>query len=123
MTRDTLVVQATLSAARRVALLPMLVALVAVGCSSRGPKRSSSATGLPPGPVLHFQLDADIDSTDPALEFTQVSWQVGFATCLKLVNHRDQADAGGLGLEPEAAAFIPTPTNGGRTYRFRIRSG
>ena len=123
MTRDVLAVHATRRAARLIALLPMLVALLAVGCASGTGKQPPRAAGPAPGPVLRFQLDGDIESADPARQFTQVSWQIGFATCLKLVNYPDEAGAGGLALEPEAAALIPTPTDGGRIYRFRVRRG
>ena len=68
MTRDLLVVHATRRAARLIALLPMLVALLAVGCGSETGKRPPRAAGPAPGPVLHLQLDADIDSADPALD-------------------------------------------------------
>jgi peptide/nickel transport system substrate-binding protein len=49
--------------------------------------------------------------------------QVLYATCAKLLNYPDAAGSQGARLQPEIAAAMPTVSNGGRTYTFRIRRG
>jgi ABC-type transport system substrate-binding protein/tRNA A-37 threonylcarbamoyl transferase component Bud32 len=51
------------------------------------------------------------------------SQQILYATCATLLNYPDAAGAAGTRLRPEIAAAMPTISNGGRTYTFRIRPG
>jgi ABC-type oligopeptide transport system substrate-binding subunit/tRNA A-37 threonylcarbamoyl transferase component Bud32 len=66
--------------------------------------------------------DGQYGSPDP-LNFDQTSLQLLYATCATLLNYPDAAGAKGTRLTPEVAAAMPTVSNGGRTYTFRIRSG
>src|SRR5262249_57955019 len=40
-----------------------------------------------------------------------------------LVGYRHVAGPAGLGLVPDLATSVPTPTDGGRTYTFRLERG
>lgn len=74
--------------------------------------------------VLRVDLEPDLDSVDPALAILPQTWQLEYATCLKLMNFPDAEPAqGGSRPVPEAAAALPTISRDGRTYRFRIRKG
>ncbi|HEU5211468.1 MAG TPA: protein kinase [Gaiellaceae bacterium] len=46
-----------------------------------------------------------------------------YATCARLLDYADAPGPAGTRLEPEIAAAMPTVSNGGRSYEFRIRSG
>ena len=59
--------------------------------------------------------------TDPAL--TPGSAQVPYATCAMLLNYPDEPFPAGARLQPEVAAAMPTVSDGGRTYTFRVRPG
>ena len=66
-------------------------------------------------------LAGDIDYIDPALAQSIAEWQIEYATCLKLVNYRDEGGVRSAQLFPEAAAGFPTISRDGLTYVFRIR--
>lgn len=72
------------------------------------------------GGTLRYDLPDDVDSTDPALAYFAHSWQVEYATCLKLVNYPDANGPRGSTLVPEAATSLPRVSNGGRTYDFTV---
>jgi peptide/nickel transport system substrate-binding protein len=68
-------------------------------------------------------LSGDIDYVDPGLTYLASSWEIQYSVACKLLNYPDkQGPAGGV-LQPEVAAGLPTISNGGRTYTFRIRPG
>ncbi|MGZ4320060.1 MAG: ABC transporter substrate-binding protein [Gaiellaceae bacterium] len=73
-----------------------------------------------------FLLSEDwLDDTDPAHAFPGPIFraQLEYETGLQLLNYPDASGARGTRLVPEAAAAMPTVTDGGRTYTFRIRPG
>src|SRR4051812_35899857 len=104
------------------------VALVAAGCGS-GSKSSAppstTTTGTPQaGGTLRVNVsDTDVQSVDPAIDYENIGWALEYATCLKLVNYPDKAGHAGTELVPEAATAMPSVTDGGTTYTFKIRPG
>jgi peptide/nickel transport system substrate-binding protein len=72
------------------------------------------------GGTLQFALTADTDYNDPALAYYQVSWQIEYATCVKLLNYPDAADETGSQLIPEAADALPEVSADGKTYTFTV---
>ena len=79
------------------------------------PPRSPAAGG-----IGHFTAQDDFASLDPALN-TQP--QILYATCANLVSYPDEPAPEGSRILPEVAEAVPAPTDGGRTYTFRIRPG
>jgi YVTN family beta-propeller protein len=73
--------------------------------------------------TAHFTEPEEPDYLDPALTFSLDGWQILNATCVKLLNYPDKPPPAGGQLEPEAARSLPTLSDGGRTYTFRIRRG
>lgn len=76
--------------------------------------------------VALVEDDLDATSTDPlgvqfAFNPTQVEFH--YATCAKLFNYPDATGAAGEKLVPEVATGLPTVSDGGRVYTFRIRAG
>jgi serine/threonine-protein kinase len=84
---------------------------------------------LPPVPAnkqAKFLLSEDwLDDTDPAHAFPSPMFraQLEYETGAQLLNYPDAAGATGARLVPEVAAAMPTVTDGGKTYTFRIRTG
>lgn len=66
---------------------------------------------------------ADFDSIDPAEGSDSATLQMEYATCAKLLNYPDAPAPAGSQVQPEVASAMPTVTDHGRTYEFRIRSG
>lgn len=90
---------------------------------------AASPPKLPPVPAneqASFLLSEDwLDDTDPAHAFPAPMFraQLEYATGLQLLNYPDASGARGARLVPDAAAAMPSVTDGGRTYTFRIRPG
>ena len=57
---------------------------------------------------------------DPAFD---ENIQILYATCANLVTYPDKPAPAGSHIVPEVAEAVPTPTAGGTTYTFRIRTG
>lgn len=108
------------------------VVMVAVGASllvvagfaqpSSAGSPASTAKHAATGGTLNYDLDTDIDFSDPALAYYVPSWEIEYATCLKLLNYPDANGAKGSQLVPEAAAGFPKVSNGGKTYDFTVKS-
>jgi ABC-type oligopeptide transport system substrate-binding subunit len=103
--------------------------LVAAGCgsssSSGGGSGGTSSGGLPAhinGGTLTAAMHGDIDFIDPALAYYQTSWQIEYATCVKLLNYPDVSGNAGKVLQPEAASGYTVSSNG-ETYTFTVPPG
>ena len=71
-------------------------------------------------------LDAplgNIDSVDPAIAYSSGAWAVLSMTNDGLVGFRHASGSDGTQIVPDLAASVPTPTDGGTTYRFQLRRG
>src|SRR5262249_15612548 len=76
---------------------------------------------LPPpasGGVARFTAQHDFTFLDPALPLDP---RIEYAMCANLVTYPDKAGPDGAHVVPEVAEAVPTPTDGGRIYRFTIR--
>ncbi len=89
------------------------VALVAIGASlllATGlatPSNAASGKATKTGGTLNYDLNQDVDFTDPALAYYVPSWEIEYATCLKLLNYPDANGPKGSTLVPEAATGFP----------------
>jgi peptide/nickel transport system substrate-binding protein len=77
------------------------------------------------GGTLRLALPADgiPYSTDPTEFAGLAQWQLLSLTNDGLVTYRRAGGLAGGELVPDLATAIPQPTDGGRTYRFRLRDG
>lgn len=62
-------------------------------------------------------------SVDPAFSWDTNSWQIEYATCLRLVSYSDDPAPAGNDLIPEAATALPIPSPNGLVYTFTVKSG
>jgi peptide/nickel transport system substrate-binding protein len=106
---------------------------VAVDAFDAAGKRSSRATLVdttdgcaPPAPsggTLNVNASRDFDFTDPSITWSSQSWQLEYATGLKLYNYPDKPAPEGSTLVHEAAAGFPLISDGGRTYTITVKPG
>ena len=77
------------------------------------------------GDVVHLLTSNPgiIDSVDPPLAYTIITWNIEYATCANLFNYPDASAPAGFRIKPEIAAAMPRVSNGGRDYSFTIRRG
>jgi YVTN family beta-propeller protein len=74
------------------------------------------------GGVLHV-IASSPDSIDPAVAYSTDSWAILSMTNDGLVGYRRSAGIEGVELVPDLAISLPSPTDDGRTYTFRLRPG
>src|SRR5436190_10488542 len=101
----------------------LLVAASMAGAASSGTQKSTSGVAKQGGTLRVNLSNTDFDYFDPALSYTQWTWQFTYLTDVKLLNFPDKAPPEGAKLVPEAAAGMPAVSNGGKTYTFTIKSG
>jgi ABC-type oligopeptide transport system substrate-binding subunit len=76
------------------------------------------------GGTMRMNMSAtDVDFTDPSLAYGTISWQIEYATALKLYNYPDKAPPLGGRLQPEGASGFPVISKDGKTYTIPVRSG
>jgi peptide/nickel transport system substrate-binding protein len=63
------------------------------------------------------------DFVDPALAYSSEAWAILAMTNDGLVGFRRVGGIEGVQLVPDLAIALPRPTDGGRSYTFRLRSG
>ena len=64
-----------------------------------------------------------IDFIDPAISYNAEPWQLLSLTGDGLTAFRRVGGSDGATVVPDLATDLPTPTDGGKTYTFRLRSG
>jgi len=76
------------------------------------------------GGTMRMNMSAtDVDFTDPSLAYGTISWQIEYATALKLYNYPDKAPPAGGRLQPEGASSFPIVSKDGKTYTIPVKSG
>lgn len=66
---------------------------------------------------------ADFDLPDPARSYDELSWSLLSVTSDGLVGFKRVGGVEGNTLVPDLATALPVPTDGGRTYTFKLREG
>jgi ABC-type transport system substrate-binding protein len=97
-----------------------LVAVAAVIVTAVGAPAQSAQTG---GTLKLNISGSDIDSSDPTIAYNNLSWQLEYATALKLYNFPDLPAPQGRVVIPEAAAGPPVISQDGKTYTITVKSG
>jgi peptide/nickel transport system substrate-binding protein len=100
------------------------VALVAAGCGSSKKTTSTGGGGGAQGGTLQTVANAaPSGSPDPQVNYTLQEWQLLIISHDGLVAFARKAGKAGTKLVPDLAESIPKPTNGGKTWAFKLRSG
>ena len=105
----------------------LALVLVAAGCGG-GKKNNNTTTGGTAsggkgGTFVALANAAPSGSPDPQVNYTLQEWQLLIFTHDGLVAFRRVAGAPGTKIVPDLAESIPKPTNGGKTWAFKLRSG
>jgi ABC-type oligopeptide transport system substrate-binding subunit len=107
-----------------------VVGLAAHDAKGGGSRRSTvidatdgCAPPPPSGGTLIVNGSNDFDFTDPSITWSTRSWQLEYATGLKLYNYPDKPAPEGSTLMHEAAAGFPLISDGGRTYTITVKPG
>ncbi len=97
------------------ASLAVATAAAVVATRASASRRSSS--------TLNILMPAgDPDHLDPALWYTLVSWNIGFAICDTLVTYPDRGGEAGKAIVG-GLADLPKVSKDGKTYTFTLRPG
>jgi peptide/nickel transport system substrate-binding protein len=100
------------------------VALVAAGCGSSKKTTSTAGGGGAQGGTLETVANAaPSGSPDPQVNYTLQEWQLLILSHDGLVGFARKGGKAGTKLVPDLAESIPKPTNGGKTWAFKLRSG
>ncbi len=114
--------------ALRTAVLLVLAAALAVtvaACGSSKSKSSGTTSTTSAGgqkSFANFRVTWDApDYLDPGLSYTVAGWQIMWNVYEGLLGYKHAAGAEGATLIPYLAEKLPTITNGGKTYKFKLR--
>jgi peptide/nickel transport system substrate-binding protein len=99
------------------------VALVAAGCGSSKKSTSTQGGGAKGGTLITVANAAPSGSPDPQVNYTLQEWQLLIISHDGLVGFKRASGKAGTKLVPDLAESIPKPTNGGKTWTFKLRSG
>ena len=104
-----------------------VLALAAAGCGNAARARragsTASTTTAHAGGVFTILANSAFGVADPAQNYTLEEWQLLIDTHDGLVGFAKVGGLPGTKIVPDLATSIPTPTNGGKTYVFNIRTG
>ncbi len=110
------------------ALAALAVAAAGCGTSSGGGGSSSTPSSKPPaaahkGGTLTILANPSFGVADPAQNYTLQEWQLLIDTHDGLTQFNRVGGVAGTKIVPDLATALPTPTDGGKTYVFQLRSG
>jgi peptide/nickel transport system substrate-binding protein len=115
---------------RSVILFSAVLALVVVaaGCGGGGGKKGTTTTagsagGGKGGTLITVANAAPSGSPDPQVNYTLQEWQWLIFTHDGLIAFKRVGGVEGTKKVPDLVESIPKPTNGGKTWEFKVRSG
>jgi peptide/nickel transport system substrate-binding protein len=103
-------------------VLGSLIAVAAAGASSSSASPSGAAANHRGG-TLKLLAKAAGGSLDPQINYTLQYWQLYQATYDGLLAFQKAGGGSAFNVVPDLASNLPTPTNGGKTWVFKIRKG
>jgi peptide/nickel transport system substrate-binding protein len=83
----------------------------------------SEGTTAQTGGTAKFNYASFPDYLDPALSYTVAGWQALIPTYTPLLTYKREAGATGAELMPGLAEAMPEVSNGGKTYKLKLRDG
>jgi len=112
------------------ALTALAVIVAGCGTSSGGgggsgssSSPSSTAAASHKGGTFTILANSSFGVADPAQNYTLEEWQLLINTHDGLTQFKRVGGTEGTKIVPDLATALPTPTDGGKTYVFHIRSG
>jgi len=106
-------------------VLAAALAVTVAACGSSKSKSSGTTSTTSAGgqkSFANFRVTWDApDYLDPGLSYTVAGWQIMWNVYEGLLGYKHAAGAEGATLIPYLAEKLPTITNGGKTYKFKLR--
>ena len=102
------------------------VSLVAFSLPGASARDAAPTKAAKKGGTLKIDwVESDTDYIDPALAYYQLSWEVAYSTCSKLVNYQDGNgnDPRAQNLIPDAATATAKVSGDGKSYTYTVKSG
>ena len=112
-----------------VALAAVVVVAGTVAAKTTGPAKSAKMSAADKlfaehsGGTMKLLARAAGGTLDPQINYTLEYWQLYRNTQDGLVTFQPAAGAAGFKIVPDLAVAIPKPTNGGKTWTFKLRKG
>jgi len=104
-----------------------VLALAVAGCGGGSAPSSNSGSPNPgaahAGGTYTILANSAFGVADPAQNYTLQEWQLLIDTHDGLVQFERVGGTAGTKIVPDLATAIPTPTDGGKTYLFHVRTG
>jgi peptide/nickel transport system substrate-binding protein len=104
----------------------LAVAVLVAACGGTSKKSTSTqqqAAGNKGGTFIAVSNAAPSGSPDPQVNYTLQEWQLLIVSHDGLVAFKRAGGTEGTKIVPDLAESIPKPTNGGKTWTFKLRSG
>src|SRR6059058_2068703 len=109
---------------RKLWLSAFMAALGALLLVVAGFAHAASSSAAKKGGTIKLNMSAtDVDFSDPSLAYGTISWQIEFATGLKLYNYPDKPKPLGGKIQPEGAVGFPVVSKDGKTYTITVKPG
>jgi peptide/nickel transport system substrate-binding protein len=106
----------------RTRLLSSLLVLAAVALTAPASSSADSSTPVNGGTLMAAMPD-NPDHLDPGLSYTNEGWEMLEMTNNGLLTFKKAAGAEGNLIVPDIATAMPTVSDGGKTYTFKLRTG
>ena len=104
-----------------------VLALAVAGCGGGSSPSSNGGSSSPAaghaGGTYTILANSAFGVADPAQNYTLEEWQLLIDTHDGLVQFERVGGVAGTKIVPDLATALPTPTDGGKTYLFHIRTG
>ena len=105
-----------MSRVRKTFIACALLALIVAGATSAAPASHRGGT-------LKLLAKAAGGTLDPQVNYTLEYWQLYQATYDGLLGFKKAGGSGAFEVVPDLAVSLPKPTNGGKTWVFKLRKG
>jgi peptide/nickel transport system substrate-binding protein len=103
--------------------LALAAAGLAIGAASALAATPPGHQAAHDGGTLKLTYQGAPGSMDPQINYTLQGWQMEQATQDGLVNFKKAQGTAAYAVVPDLAVAIPKPTNGGKTWVFKLRPG
>src|SRR5690348_6793644 len=107
----------------RIGLTAVTALALAATAAFATPAREGATPAAHTGGTLKLLYQGSFGSWDPQIDYTLEGWQLKQATLDGLVGFKKAQGTAAYTVVPDLAVAIPKPTQGGRTWVFKLRSG
>jgi peptide/nickel transport system substrate-binding protein len=107
----------------RIGLAAIALASLTAGSAAPALAAPQKTAASHVGGTLKLLYQGGLGTADPQINYTLQGWQIEQTTADGLVGFRKAQGTAAYTVVPDLAVAIPKPTNGGKTWVFKIRKG